>query len=204
MQIRELMVPDSYVVTPRIHSDDRGSFIEFYRHDRLHEAVGHSLDLRQGNTSVSRRGSFRGIHFADTPPGQAKYVTVAHGAILDFVVDLRVGSPTFGTWDSVRLDAVDRRAVYVSEGLGHAFLALEDETVVTYLVSDVYNPTAEHAIDPLDPSIGFDLPIPVDELLISPKDQQAPSLTEALELGILPDWSAARAWYASLETKVQD
>lgn len=198
------MVPDSYVVTPRIHSDDRGSFIEFYRHDRLHEAVGHSLDLRQGNTSVSRRGSFRGIHFADTPPGQAKYVTVAHGAILDFVVDLRVGSPTFGTWDSVRLDAVDRRAVYVSEGLGHAFLALEDETVVTYLVSDVYNPTAEHAIDPLDPSIGFDLPIPVDELLISPKDQQAPSLTEALELGILPDWSAARAWYASLETKVQD
>ena len=203
MQIRELTVPDSYVVTPRIHSDDRGTFLEFYRHDRIAEAVGHSLDLRQGNTSISRRGTFRGIHFADTPPGQAKYVTVARGAILDYVIDLRVGSPTFGSWDSVRLDDREHRAVYVSEGLGHAFLALEDETVVTYLVSDVYNPNAEHAVNPLDEALGLEVPIPAEDLLISEKDRRAPSLAEALEGGILPDWGAACAWYASLDAKGQ-
>jgi dTDP-4-dehydrorhamnose 3,5-epimerase len=203
VQIRELAVPDSYVVTPRIHSDDRGSFLEFYRYDRLAEAVGHSLDLRQANTSISRRGTFRGIHFADTPPGQAKYVTVIRGAVLDFVIDLRVGSPTFGAWEGVRLDDVERRAVYLSEGLGHAFLALEDETVVTYLVNDVYNPSAEHAVDPLDDAIGLELPIPETELLLSEKDRQAPSLAEAIELGILPDWQAARAWYAELDARVK-
>lgn len=203
MQIRELAVPDSYVVTPRIHTDDRGSFLEFYRHDRLAEVVGHALDLRQANTSISRRGTFRGIHFADTPPGQAKYVTVVRGAVMDFVVDLRVGSPTFGTWEGVRLDDVERRAVYLSEGLGHAFLALEDETVVSYLVSDVYNPSAEHAVDPLDESIGLELPIPATELLLSEKDGDAPSLAEAMERGILPDWQKARAWYAELDARMK-
>lgn len=201
VQIRELSIPDTYEITPRQHPDDRGLFFEFYRFDRLEEAVGHSLDLKQGNTSVSRRGSVRGIHFADIPPSQAKYVTAPRGAVLDFVIDIRVGSPTFGQWDSVLLDDRDRRAVYVAEGVGHCFVALTDDATVSYLVTDVYNPTREHGINPLDEQITLDFPIPADELLLSPKDTEAPGLAEAAESGLLPTWDAARAFYASLDTK---
>lgn len=201
VQIRELSIPDTYEITPRQHPDDRGLFFEFYRFDRLEEAVGHPLDLKQGNTSVSRRGSVRGIHFADIPPSQAKYVMAPHGAVLDFVIDIRVGSPTYGQWDSVLLDDKDRRAVYVAEGVGHCFVALTDDATVSYLVTDVYNPTREHGIDPLDGDIGLEFPIPADELLLSPKDTDAPGLAEAAESGLLPTWDAARAFYASLDKK---
>ena len=86
--------------------DDSGVFLEWFKGDRFGEAVGHPLDLAQANCSVSAAGVIRGIHFADVPPGQAKYVTCLAGAVLDVVVDLRVGSPTFGYWDSVLLDDV--------------------------------------------------------------------------------------------------
>ncbi len=198
MQIRELSVPDSYEITPIVRSDDRGVFLEWYRFDKLAEVTGHPIVLRQANTSVSKKGVVRGIHFADVPLGQAKYVTVTHGAVLDYVIDIRVGSPTFGQWDSVRLDDVDRRAIYLSEGLGHAFVALTDDAVVSYLVTDTYNPTAEHGINPLDPEIGLVFPSEAGEPLLSPKDTDAPSLAEAAEQGLLPEWDAVRAFYASL------
>jgi dTDP-4-dehydrorhamnose 3,5-epimerase len=199
VQIRELSIPDSYEITPKQHADDRGVFLEWYRFDRLEETVGHSLDLRQGNTSVSKRGSVRGIHFADIPPSQAKYVTAPYGAVLDFVIDIRVGSPTFGKWDSVLLDDKDRRAIYVAEGLGHCFVALTDNATVSYLVSDVYNPTAEHGINPLDEDIALAFPAEAGELLLSPKDTDAPGLAEAAAAGLLPTWDAARAFYATLD-----
>ena len=201
MQIRELSIPDSYEVTPVQRGDDRGVFLEWYRHDLLEEAVGHSLDLRQANSSVSKRGVVRGIHFADIPPGQAKYVTATHGAVLDFVVDIRVGSPTFGQWDAVLLDGVDRRAIYLGEGLGHAFVALTDDATVSYLVSDTYNVEREHGIDPTDSAIGLVFPLELAELLLSPKDTDAPSLAEAVAQGLLPSWADARAFYDSLNQK---
>ena len=201
MQIRELSIPDAYEITPVQHADDRGLFFEFYRFDRLEEAVGHSLDLKQGNTSVSRRGSVRGIHFADIPPSQAKFVMAPRGAVLDFVIDIRVGSPTFGAWDSVLLDDTDRRAIYVAEGLGHCFVALTDDATVSYLVTDVYNPGREHGINPLDGDIALEFPVPAEELLLSPKDTDAPGLLQAKESGLLPTWDAARAFYASLDDK---
>ena len=198
MQIRELSIPGAYEVTPVQWRDERGVFLEWYRFDRLSEVVGHPLDLRQANTSVSKRGVVRGIHFADIPRGQAKYVTVPRGAILDFVVDLRVGSPTFGKWDAARLDDVDHRAVYLSEGLGHAFVALTDDATVSYLVSDVYNPAAEHGIDPLDARIALDFSLAPNELILSPKDGEAPSLAEAEESGLLPTMASAQEYYESL------
>lgn len=198
MQIRELTIPDAYEITPILRQDDRGVFLEWYRFDRLAEATGHPIVLRQANTSVSKRGVVRGIHFADVPLGQAKYVTVTHGAVIDYIIDIRVGSPTFGQWDSVRLDDVDRKAVYLSEGLGHAFVALTDGAVVSYLVTDTYNPTGEHAINPLDPEVGLVFPDEAGEALLSPKDTEAPSLSEAAAQGLLPTWDAMRAYYASL------
>ena len=198
MQIRELSIPDSYEVTPKQFGDDRGVFLEWYRFDKLSEAVGHPLDLRQANTSVSSRGVVRGIHFADIPPGQAKYVTATHGAIIDFIVDIRVGSPTFGQWDSVLLDDVDRKAVYIAEGLGHAFVALTENATVSYLVSDVYSPAHEHAINPLDPQINLVFPEVAGEPLLSPKDTEAPSLAEAEAAGLLPVYADVTAFYNSL------
>ncbi|KQV25495.1 dTDP-4-dehydrorhamnose 3,5-epimerase family protein [Yonghaparkia sp. Root332] len=201
MQIRELTIAGAFEVTPRQFPDDRGAFWEWYRFDALAEAVGHPLDLRQGNGSVSRRGVVRGIHFADVPPSQAKYVTVTAGAVIDYVIDIRVGSPTFGRWEAVRLDAVDRRAVYVGEGLGHAFVSLEDGSTVTYLVSEVFNPSAEHGITPLDETVALEFPAEAGEPLLSPKDLEAPTLLEARASGLLPTWGATTAYGRALDER---
>jgi dTDP-4-dehydrorhamnose 3,5-epimerase len=198
VELRQLSIPDAYVTTPQIRADDRGVFLEWYRFEALESAIGHRLDLRQANTSVSRKGVVRGIHFADVPPGQAKYVTVARGAVLDYVVDIRVGSPSFGRWEAVRLDDEKREALYIGEGLGHAFVALTDDATVTYLVSDVYTPAAEHGINPLDAEIGLVFPEDVGELLLSPRDVEAPGLIEARDAGLLPEWDVVRGYDASL------
>lgn len=198
MQIRELSIPDSYEITPKQFGDDRGVFLEWYRFDKLEETIGHSLNLRQANTSVSKRGVVRGIHFADVPVGQAKYVTATHGAVLDYVIDIRVGSPTFGQWDSVLLDDTDRRAIYIAEGLGHCFVSLTDNATVSYLVTDVFNPTREHGINPLDEQVGLVFPKEAGEPLLSPKDTDAPGLAEAAASGLLPTWDAVQAFYQSL------
>ncbi|MGL4340363.1 MAG: dTDP-4-dehydrorhamnose 3,5-epimerase family protein [Rhodoglobus sp.] len=198
MHIRELLIPDAYEITPIQRVDDRGVFLEWYRFDTLAKVTGHPIILRQANTSVSKKGVVRGIHFADVPLGQAKYVTVMHGAVLDFAIDIRVGSPTFGQWDTVLLDDSDRRAIYLSEGLGHAFVALTEDAVVSYLVSDTYNPAAEHGINPLDEQIGLVFPSEIGQPLLSPKDLEAPSLAEAQEQGLLPQWDAVTAFYSML------
>jgi dTDP-4-dehydrorhamnose 3,5-epimerase len=200
VEIRELKIAGAFEVTPKQFADDRGIFLETYRFDALAEAVGHAIDVRQANTSVSRKGVVRGIHFADVPRGQAKYVTATRGAVVDYCIDIRVGSPTFGQWDVVHLDDVNRRSVYLPEGLGHAFVSLSDDATVTYLVSDVFQPTREHGISPLDPEIGLVFDLPQAELIFSDKDAQAPTLAEAQALGILPTYDECLDWYASLKT----
>lgn len=197
MKISELAISDAFSIHPRQFHDERGVFLEWYRHEALAEAVGHRLTLAQANYSVSRRGSVRGIHYADVPPGQAKYVTCARGAVLDVVVDLRVGSPTFGVWDTVRLDDQEHAAVYVAEGLGHAFVALTDDATVMYLCSTVYNPAGEHGLNPLDESLEIDWPKD-SRLVVSEKDAAAPSLAAALAAGALPKYADCQALYASL------
>lgn len=192
MDVRELAVPGAWVFTPKQFADDRGVFMEAFKGAVFEEAVGHPLAIAQVNVSVSKAGTIRGIHFADVPPGQAKYVYCPRGALLDVAIDIRVGSPTFGAVDSVVLDDRDRRAIYLSEGLGHAFYALQDDTTASYLCSTPFNPTAEHGITPVD--LQLDLPWPTDrEPLLSPKDTAAPTLEEALEQGLLPTWEACRA-----------
>ena len=194
VDVRELSIPHAYVFTPVQHADERGVFLETYRYEAVRDAVGHELALRQANTSVSRKGVVRGIHYALVPPGQAKYVTVSHGSILDFVVDIRVGSPTFGQWDSVLLDTTSRRAVYLAEGLGHAFVSLAEGATVSYLVSDLYRPDREHAVSPLDIALALQLPHDI-EYIISEKDRNAPSLAEAKDRGLLPLYDECLAYY---------
>jgi dTDP-4-dehydrorhamnose 3,5-epimerase len=196
MQVRALTVPGAFEVTPQQFADDRGVFLEWFKDVPFAEAVGHPLSLAQANLSVSRRGTLRGIHFADVPPGQAKYVTCVSGAVRDVVIDLRVGSPTFGQWDAVLLDSVDRRAVYLAEGLGHAFCALEDDSVVVYLCSEGYAPTREHGVHPFDPELAVDWGLPRELILLSDKDASAPALREARAL--LPSWAACEDYVVAL------
>ena len=115
--------------------------------------------------------------------------------LLDIVVDIRIGSPTYGQHDVVRLDDRDFRAIYVSEGLGHCAIALEDDTVLAYLCSTEYDPDREKGVSPTDPELA--LPVPADALL-SPRDTGAPTLAEAAEQGLLPTYEACTEFYASL------
>jgi dTDP-4-dehydrorhamnose 3,5-epimerase len=184
VKIRPLSIEGAFEVTPVLHSDLRGTFLEWYRFDALAAAVGHPLELAQANLSVSTRDVVRGIHFSDVPPGQAKYVTCVAGAVLDVVVDIRVGSPTFGRWETIRLDDEDRRAVYLAEGLGHGFCTLSERATVTYLCSSTYRPGHEHGIHPLDPELGITWP--AGSPVLSAKDMAAPSLAEMRAAGRLP------------------
>jgi dTDP-4-dehydrorhamnose 3,5-epimerase len=199
VQFRELKVPGAWEITPKQMGDPRGVFLEWFKDETFQQAVGHRLDLQQANCSVSAAGVLRGIHFADVPPGQAKYVYCTRGAVLDVVVDIRVGSPTYGVSDAVQLDDQDRRGVYLAEGLGHAFLALTDDANVTYLCSEPYNPTGEHGIHPLDPDL--DVPWPADiEPLLSDKDAAAPTLAEAAQQGLLPSYDDCLSFYERLRS----
>jgi dTDP-4-dehydrorhamnose 3,5-epimerase len=174
-------------------------FLEWFKDAPFAEHAGHPFDLQQANLSVSAAGVVRGVHFADLPPGQAKYVTCARGAVLDVAVDLRVGSPTFGRWDTVLLDDTDRRAIYLAEGLGHAFMSLEDDSTVLYLCSSGYSPGREHGVHPLDAELAIEWPTrdragrPIEPQL-SAKDLAAPTLAEAVATGLLPLWDVAATY----------
>jgi dTDP-4-dehydrorhamnose 3,5-epimerase len=192
-----LSIEGSWVFTPRIHKDARGEFLEWFRDADFEATVGYRPETAQGNCSVSRGGVLRGIHFADVPPGQAKYVTCLSGAIVDVIVDLRVGSPTFGTWQAVTLNDSDRCAVFLTEGLGHGFMALSEQATVLYLCSTSYAPGREHGVHPLDPDLGITWPAGLEPML-SDKDATAPSLAKALAMGLLPDYDECLTHRANL------
>ncbi|MBU3706453.1 MAG: dTDP-4-dehydrorhamnose 3,5-epimerase [Mycobacterium sp.] len=198
MTIRELSVPGAWEITPKVYRDSRGGLFEWFTEPGIVEMTGHRFELRQANCSVSAAGVLRGLHFAQLPPGQAKYLTCVKGAVLDVVVDIRVGSPTFGRWDSVLLDDVDHRTTYLSEGLAHGFCALQDDSTVMYLCSTPYTPEREHTISPHDPAIGIRWPFPADQLIVSDRDAAAPSLDEVCAAGLLPTWDEYTAFTSAL------
>lgn len=196
MQVDELAF-GAFTVTPVLRGDDRGHFAETFRADVFEKQTGHPLHVAQVNTSVSRRGVIRGVHYALVPPGQAKYVSCLAGRLLDVVIDIRVGSPTFGRSAAVELDAESHNAVYIPEGLGHAFVALSEWATVNYLCSTPYNPDREFGVHPLDPAL--DLPFgAIDRPILSDRDAAAPTLAEAADLGRLPTYDEAVAFVNSL------
>ena len=196
MDTRALSINGAWEFHPVLRPDERGVFLESFKADIFESAVGRPFDLRQMNISVSRRGTVRGIHYADVPPGQAKYVQCFEGKILDIVVDIRVGSPTFGQWDAAELDAESRTGLFITEGLGHAFCALTESVTVGYLCSTPYSPTREHGVHPLDPAL--DLPWPdTSEIVLSDKDEAAPLLADAADMGMLPTIDRCQEWELS-------
>jgi dTDP-4-dehydrorhamnose 3,5-epimerase len=202
MGVRELDIPGAWEITPAVHGDSRGLFFEWLTDRGFTAFAGHHLDVRQANCSVSSAGVLRGLHFSQLPPSQAKYVTCVHGSVFDVVVDIRVGSPTFGRWDSVLLDDKDHRTIYISEGLGHGFLALQDNSTVMYLCSAEYNPQREHTICATDPTLAIDWPLVGGAApCLSDRDAAAPSLDEVRASGLLPTWEQTQRFIAGMRSK---
>ena len=177
MSVGKFQIPGAWVFTPKQFSDDRGVFFEWFQDSTFREHAGGDFFLAQANCSVSQRGVLRGIHYANVPPGQRKYVTCISGSALDVLIDLRPSSPTFGKWQSVLLDTAECKVVFIPNGIGHAFMSLEDNTTIVYLCDKRYNPSGEFEIHPLDPTIGITWPTDI-EPLISLKDAAAPSFLE--------------------------
>lgn len=198
--MQALSIEGAWVYTPRIFTDDRGFFTEAYALAEFSRDLGYPLDLRQANASVSRPGVVRGIHFTDVPPGQAKYVFCPKGALLDVIVDIRVGSPTFGRWEAVQLDDTDRRAVFLEHGLGHAIMALSQDATAVYLCTSGYAPAVDRELNPFDPELAISWPGD-GERILSAKDLAAPSLAELRAAGLLPDYAECQRYSEELRAR---
>ena len=191
MPFQPMGIQGAFVFTPIRHEDSRGHFQESFKLSSLNTELGLGFEVKQVNQSTSAKGVIRGIHFADHPPGQAKYVSCLQGSIWDVVVDLRTGSPTFGKWEGVKLSEENGKSVLIAEELGHAFLSLEEGSVVSYLCSEEYNRETERQISPLDQDLaidflGFGAAFGVKDFFLSDQDRKAKGLKEALGAGILP------------------
>jgi dTDP-4-dehydrorhamnose 3,5-epimerase len=184
MEIERLAIEGLWIGRSPILSDQRGFFREWFKSDDIGSRIGRKFEVSQSNISMSNRGVMRGIHYSLAPAGQAKWITCISGSIWDVAVDIRPSSPTYRKWIGVTLTAGIGEALFLSEGLGHGFISLEDNSVVSYLLTSPYSPSEEFEINPLDPELRIDWP-GVDRLM-SPKDEHAPTLAMRLAEGNLP------------------
>lgn len=175
VHIQPLSVAGAWLFSPVCHEDTRGEFVESFTAASLAEVGSPDFDVCQLNTSRSHQGVIRGVHASRESWGQAKYVTCAHGVILDCVVDLRVDSPTFGAWDAVMLDDWDRKAVFLQAGLGHAFQVLSETATVVYACSAPYSPAHEFSVNPMDAELSLPWRPGLPSIL-SERDRAAPDL----------------------------
>ena len=196
MKTTPLSIDGSWRIDFQRFDDNRGYFYESFKEEDFKTHIGRNFKIKQTNTSSSSKGSVRGIHFAMVPPSQAKLVQCQRGSIRDYVIDIRVGSPTFGKFEVVELGENSASAVFIEEGLAHAFVALENHTVVTYYVSEKYNPEREKGINPFDNTLNVKWPDL--ELILSDKDKQAISFDESKAQGLLPNYDECKKFIKSL------
>ena len=186
MKLTPLGIDGAWLADSPVWSDERGFFREWFKSEEVKAATGRDFGIEQANISLSSAGTLRGIHYSIAPLGQAKWITCVTGSIQDVIVDIRPDSKTFGQWVDFELKGDSGQAMFISEGLGHGFLALEDNTAVAYLVSTPFSPTDEFEINPLDKKIGINWGIDLMSLKISDKDRIAPTLAERFTEGKLP------------------
>jgi dTDP-4-dehydrorhamnose 3,5-epimerase len=178
MRVLTTRLPGLVAIAPETHGDERGFFCETYR-EQWHGQVGIPAreQFIQDNHSRSVHGVLRGMHF-QVGDGVAKLVRCARGRILDVAVDLRRGSPTYAQWEAVELDDEWMRALYVPVGFAHGFCVLSDVADVLYKQTAYYDPAVERGIAWNDPQVAIEWPLPVDQLVVSERDSQAPLLAE--------------------------
>ncbi len=184
MNVTELSIPGAYVLDSTVWGDDRGYFREWFKRSDL-DALGISFGIEQANQSMSRRGVVRGLHYSIAPEGQAKLVTCAFGELDDVIVDVRVGSPTFGRVEIVHLAAGEERSVLLPAGAAHGFCVRSELAALSYLLSSPFNPTMELEINPFDETLDVQWGLR-DPAIMSDKDAEAPSLNDRIAAGQLP------------------
>lgn len=187
-RIEQLPIAGAWKVRPASFLDDRGSLHEPFHSGQFRDATGVDLLVRQATCSTSHRGVLRGIR-VNAETGPAKYVTCVAGAVLDVVVDLRVGSPSFGQWHAERLEDCNGTALYLAPGLGHSYLALSETTTLLYLLSQPHQDDLERAVNALDPDLAIGWPTGITPHR-SERDATAPGLSEAHHAGLLPSYAA--------------
>lgn len=196
MNFTPLEISGSWLIDLKKFDDNRGYFFESFRFDLIRDSLNRKFEVKQSNTSISHKGSLRGIHYALKVPSQAKYIQCLQGSILDFIIDIRLDSPTFGKYQSVELNSNKPQAVFIEEGLAHAFVSLIDNSLVTYYVNQVFNPTNEKGINPLDKTLSIDWP--KLELKLSTKDANEISLENAETQNLLPRYAEMKDYIKSL------
>lgn len=174
MTITTTEIPGVLVLSPRVFSDDRGSFFESFNARAFAEAAGREVAFVQDNQSTSRRHVLRGLHYQEPKP-QGKLVRALAGTIFDVAADIRTDSPTFGRWVGVELSAENRRQLWVPEGLAHGFLVLSESADVLYKTTDFYAPSCERVLRWDDPALAIRWPLASPPVL-SPRDAAAPTL----------------------------
>src|ERR687890_2903359 len=167
------------LIQPKVFGDERGFFVETYRRNEFAE-IGITEEMVQDNHSRSKRGIVRGMHF-QIGEGAAKLVRCGRGTIVDVVVDLRCGSPTFGEWEAFELSDENGRMVYCPIGFAHGFCVVSDLADVFYKQSNYYADETERGIRYDDPEVGIEWPLPVEELIPSERDTAAPTLAEVVD-----------------------
>ena len=197
--ITDLPIAGAWVYAPTVHGDDRGSFHEGFRAAQFTEHLGYPFEVAQANVSRSSRNVVRGIHLAEVPPGQAKFVSCVAGEVHDVLVDLRKGSPTFGRHVVVPLSEANNWSVHVPIGVGHGFVATSERATLHYLVSEAYNPEREFGVDPFDPELGVDWGVAKADATLSQKDATAPSQADVHDR--LPTWQESRGWEKQLSSE---
>ena len=181
MRFIKQSIPDIIVVEPQVHGDERGYFVETFRHDLFEEAVGYAVDFVQDNESKSSKGVLRGLHFQLAPHAQSKLVRVIEGSVLDVAVDIRVGSPTFGQHVAVELSGENKRQMFVPRGFAHGFVVLSDTATFAYKVDNYYSPECDRGMAFDDPQLNIDWRLPSEQLMLSDKDTKQPLFTHLPE-----------------------
>jgi dTDP-4-dehydrorhamnose 3,5-epimerase len=184
MKFQPLGIQGAWLVESEVFEDERGSFREWFKSEEIKNVTGIDFSVAQANVSSSKKGVIRGIHFSVAPEGQAKWVTCTFGHILDVIVDIRPNSSTYKKVEYVELNGAIARATLIGEGLGHGFISLEENSIVSYLLSSPYAPNLEFGINPFDTELGIAWPSIDGE--ISDKDKSAKTLEQLQLLGLLP------------------
>ena len=179
MKFKRTIIPDVIIIEPELFGDIRGYFSETFRKDKLESFIGYKIKFVQDNESKSSYGVLRGLHYQMPPFAQTKLVRVIKGRVLDVAVDIRKGSPTFGKHVAVELSENNKKQLLVPRGFAHGFVVLSEEAIFTYKVDNYYSPECDRGFAFDDTSLNIDWKLPVEEILLSPKDKKQPLFENA-------------------------
>lgn len=178
IEVMAQSIPEVLIIQPKVHLDDRGYFIETFRHDFFKAQLGYEINFIQDNEAKSAKGVLRGLHYQSEPKAQTKLVRVIEGEILDVAVDIRVGSPNFGCHVAVKLSGENKRQMFIPRGFAHGYLVLSDTAIVAYKVDNYYSPEHDYGLAYDDDDLKINWLIEKKEMRISEKDMKHPKLRE--------------------------